>query len=131
RRAGISPRQTWLWDDLPENLRYELQKRVHLLKNEQNVICFYKSPEYVLILTTQRLIVVDHNVVHSYFYYTIIEVRLNEIISDKKTKTDNDIINLILESREQITIFVEKGTWHILYNIIRLLSSEANPFNHY
>ena len=126
KRAKVSSKRTWIWVEMPKDLKEEVQLRVQLLDNEYNMICFYKNIEYILLLTTQRLIVIRDNTVENYFYTSIIDVKLNEIFNDETTKTSNDIINVILKSGKQINVVVEKGTWHILYNIIKLIISQEN-----
>jgi hypothetical protein len=123
RRAGISFERTHLWIDMQEKLKVEVQNRVHLLSNEFNVICFYKSLEYVLLFTTQRLIVLNNGTVDYHLYDSIFDVKLNKIFNSEQTKKENDEINIILKSGKQIDIIVEIGTWPILYSIIKLISS--------
>jgi hypothetical protein len=126
RRADISSKKTCLWLDMPENLKNEIQNQIQSFDSELPIICFYKSIEYILLLTTQRLIVITNNAVEYYLYSSIIDVRLDEIFKEKQSKKENNIINIILKSGKQIDIIVEPETWHVLYGIIKQLSFQSN-----
>lgn len=125
RRADISPKKTCLWLDVPKSLKTEIENHVQLLDEELTVICFYKSLEYILLLTTHHLIVIINSKAEYYLYSSIIDVRLNEIFEEKQSKKENNKINIILKSGKEIDIIVEPETWHVLYGIIKQMSSTA------
>lgn len=126
RRSGVLPERTWLWVDMPENERHEVGKYVHLQENEFNIICFYGLPGYILLFTTQRIVIVRDGKVDSYSYTLMQEVKLDEVFTAQKTKEDNDTINIILKSGDHLDVIVEKGTWHILYSILKLVISQVD-----
>jgi hypothetical protein len=126
RRSGILPKKTWLWVDMPEHERHEAQKHVQLLADESFIISYYKSGEYILFLTTQRIITIKSNKIDSYSYTSIKDVKLEEIFSGEKSKQENDVINVCLNSGEVVDIMVEVGTWHALYSILKLVISQSD-----
>lgn len=124
RRAGVSPKRTWLWVDMPKEKRDELQMYVQLEDDESPVICYFKSAEYILLFTMQDIIVISEWQSVRYAYNTINNVALDEVFKGQNTKQENDIINIYLKSGQTINLVIEVGTWHILYNILRLIISQ-------
>jgi hypothetical protein len=126
KRAGINPEKTYLWEEMKRELKAEIQNIVRLLHDEAFIICFYKSSNYFLLLTTHRIIIVENRHIIEVMYTSINEVKLNEVFSGGQTKMDNDTINIVLKSKQTIDIKVEIGTWHILYSIIKLITSQES-----
>jgi hypothetical protein len=124
RRAGISPQKTWLWVDMPTEKKDELQRYVQLQDDESPIICYFESVEYILLFTMQSIIIIDKGKTDHYPYNVISNVALDEVFGGQKTKQENDIINLYLKSGEMVNLVVEVGTWHVLYNILRLIISQ-------
>lgn len=60
-----------LWVDISENEKAELQKYVQFRPNELLIICYCKSVEYILFLTTQRIIIISNGIADSYSYEKI------------------------------------------------------------
>ncbi len=122
RRAGIKPTKTYLWVDMAEDLKREVQKEIQLQENEYCIICFYNFLNHFLVLTTNRIVIMDDGGVESYLYTSIDDVRLNEVFNGQQSKENNDTINLILKTGEKVNIKVENKTWHTLFSIIRLIT---------
>jgi hypothetical protein len=123
-RAGITPQKTWLWDYVPTEKRQELQRYIQLADVKAPVIGYFKSVEYILLLTMQSIIVISNGKVDRYPYNVITNVALDEVFGGQKIKKENDIINLYLKSGETVGLVVEVGTWYVLYNILRLIISQ-------
>jgi hypothetical protein len=128
RRSGVLPKKTWLWADMPENEKSEVQRYIQLQLNECIIICYFQPPEYVLFLTTQGVIIVNGDKTERYSYESMKDVKLEEIFTARKTKQESDVINILFKSSEVIDIIVEVGTWHVLYSILKLIiiSQEGN-----
>ncbi len=126
RRAGVSFKQTFLWLDIQEELKFEIKKNIIFLENESCIVCFYSSKNYILLLTTLRIIMYDEGIINYYPFQLINDITLDDIFDTSKTKFENKTVNLVLKSGIKIAISVEQGTWHIWYNIFKLVTSKAN-----
>jgi hypothetical protein len=122
RRSGIQTKNTLLWIDIPLNLKNELSAFFTLKEKEFIIICYYNLPKYALLITTEQIIIVNHKKSHYYSHKDIEDVKLNEIFNNQKSKSDNDIVNVILKPGEEINLLLEKGTWTIMFSIIQLLA---------
>lgn len=122
KRAHINSSQTFLFSELPEKVRMNFQSIIDLKENEDCIICYIKSAEYSLIVTNIRIIIVRKNNITSYFHSLIKEVRLDSIFNEEQNKKQNNNINIIMEDGNEINLIVEKGTWHVLYSIIKILT---------
>lgn len=121
KRAGINPRNTLLWRDVPIDLKLKIQANIKVDADESIIISFYQSPHYYLLFTTNSLIVSENYKITKLDYKFIDEIKLNDIFDGDQSKAENELINVFLKSGASINIKVEKGTWHIIFSILKLL----------
>lgn len=118
-RSQIGGRRTVLWKNAPDEIKSLVKSQVSLSENEEPVIIFFRTTSYVLLLTTQGLVVLKDLAITKCPYSSIADVTLKDIISGKISKKNNITIDLLLKSGGELNIMVEEKTWHVLYNIIK------------
>ena len=121
KRAKLQATHTFLWEDVPLNLKAEIVRRIKILDGEMIAIYFYESNKYSWALTNVRLIVLDAGKETDYFYHLIKKVELRDLMSGDANKLSNDTITLVLQDNTLRNIKVESTTWHAIYEILQLL----------
>jgi len=120
-RSGIKTKKTILWKEIQDDLKDEIENKIRFLESEECIICFMESKKNILLLTTNRVIILGNRVNTVIPYTSIKKVDINEIFEDKKNKKKVDSINLILKSDETVTLKIEIGTWPVMLSIIKFL----------
>jgi len=121
KRAKLNVKNTFLWSQLSDVTQNEVLKQIMLNPSEECIIYYCKSPNYLWIITNERLIILKNGIALYYPYKLIKKVEFPEIEKIKADKVGIDNITLLLSDGNCISVFVENTTWHFIYELLKLL----------
>lgn len=121
KRAGLNVKNTFLWSQLDDNQKEEIQSKVVFGVEERCVIVYYRSPNYSWIITNLRLIIFTDNNVADYTFDKIKGVNFPEVVEIKTNKKEIDQLTLHIVNGNDIVLYVENTTWHFIYGLLKFL----------
>ena len=97
---------------------------IELLSDETAIICFIPNDTYWWVLTDERLIVKESQITYLKFQ-EINSIELSEIFEGEQSKSELASIDITTAS-SKFKLKVEKGSWHVIYNILKFLISKES-----
>lgn len=123
KRLNITSEYTKPIFELQEAKKVIIDRTINYIDNEEPVFCFFDNVEYWWVITNLRIIVHENNDSFFFFFDEIISMKLDDIFKNGIKKEECDNIDLELKNGEHIKLYVEKGTWYGVYNVIKFLIS--------
>ncbi|UGU17915.1 hypothetical protein LS482_08545 [Sinomicrobium kalidii] len=116
KRSGVEFVDTYLFDskDLVNNLGHNI-----FLHPDEEVIMQYQKEQIRWGLTNMRLIL--PNKLNQIVLEEITGVDFEKIKNEESTKFNNQTIDLHLRNGNRFTLNVEKGTWHLIFEIFKYI----------
>ena len=114
KRSSVDFKNTYFWNSEAN------QKIINLFfSDEEEIILFYiKSKDYSWILTNKRLIFPSQ--MQQMILSELVDVSFDVVKNDPNQKMSNNKLPLhTLEGN--MVIFVEEGTWHLLYEVFKFI----------
>ncbi|GLB54013.1 hypothetical protein NBRC110019_30540 [Neptunitalea chrysea] len=117
-RSGINFKNTFLWENRPEEYIDDTALKLLLKDDETILICYIGKDNYRWILTDQRLFI------SSYFNNILLKDIIEIDFQDLKEKPENKMINnnlTILTKENKYTLYLEENTWTLFYDIFNFI----------
>ncbi len=120
KRSDLNFKSTFIFD---ENSHQVNPKDLFVFQaNEKCIIYFIRDNNYSWYLTNKRLIIPVENKFISLSDLTKID--FPNIKNNPSSKMENTELTLFTYD-DEITLFVEEKSWHIIYNIFKLIISQT------
>lgn len=124
-RSKILTTSTKLWKDTDITTQNKIIKSVDLTIDESFVLCFFLNDNCWWAITNKQLIISDLDRVRYLLLYSVTKIEPSDILNGKTAK--QDIQTLVLKNeQEEIVLKLEKGTWHVIYNIFKFIIGSSN-----
>jgi len=120
KRAGLTPVNTFLWDEMTDQIKDNVVNKLNIDNYEKFIICYLKNENYFLLYSNYRLIIFDEAEATFIPYRTIKRAEL-PIINSGNDKMEIDKLDITLRNGNVITIRIEKNTWHFFYGLFKFL----------
>ena len=119
-RLNVKASSTKLFADLNSAIQKSIKQSIPLLDDEKIVLCYVPQKEYWWAITNCRLILSENHQYNIIDFEDIESIEANDIFDNDVTKQDCTRLELKVHYK-YINLEVEKGTWHLIYNIIKFV----------